>query len=154
MERLHYEEVTKVNIYEIARLSLTLPEEQQKCVAPNGFSIAEGSVHSNAYYRGIYDGKKPVGFFMLSIPNEDTKNTDKDRFYLWRFMIAYKEQHKHYGSEVLDYIVQLGKKFGHKELYTSCHIGDVSPYDFYIKYGFTDTGRMEDNEQVLRLNIT
>lgn len=155
MTRLNYREITKDNLFEIIELSNTLPEAQKRCVAPNVVSIAQGSVHSYAYYRGIYEGDKPVGFFMLSIPNEETKRTQTDNeFFLWRFMIRYDEQHKHFGTEALDHIVEIGRKLGHKELYTSCHIGEVSPYDFYIKYGFVDTGKVESNEQVLVLQLS
>jgi len=68
-------------------------------------------------------------------------------------MIAGEHQHKHYGSEVLDHIVQMGKKLGHKQLVTSCHMGEISPYDFYIKYGFIDTGKVDDGEEVLSLDL-
>lgn len=155
MKRLTYQEITKDNLIEIIELSNTLPEAQQQCVAPNVVSIAQGSVHSYAYYRGIYVGDKPVGFFMLSIPNEETKRTNKDNeFFLWRFMIKYDEQGNHYGSEALDHMVDIGRQLGHKELKTSCHMGDVSPYQFYINYGFVDTGTMEGGEEVLSLKIT
>lgn len=154
MKRLNYREITKDNLKEIVKLSDTLPEAQAKCVAPNVYSIAEGSVHSYAYYRGIYHGDKPVGFFMLSIPNEETAKTkDENDYYLWRFMIAHEEQHNHYGTEALDHIVELGKSLGHKELYTSCVMGEVSPYDFYLKYGFIDTKEVDHGEQVLLLKF-
>jgi len=32
-------------------------------------------------------------------------------------------------------------------------MGDISPYDFYIKYGFVDTGKVDDGEQVLELEL-
>jgi len=154
MDQLSYREITKDNLIEIIKLSNTLPDAQKRCVAPNVVSIAQGSVHSYAYYRGIYAGDKPVGFFMLSIPNEETEKLQKDNeFFLWRFMISYEEQHKHYGSKTLDHIVELGREMGFKELKTSCHIGEVSPYDFYLKYGFVDTNTVEDNEEVLVLKL-
>lgn len=154
MKKLNYREVTKDNLIEIMELSNTLPDEQKKCVASNVVSIAQGSVHSYAYYRGIYHGDKPVGFFMLSIPNEETKRTNVDNdFFLWRFMIKYDEQNKHYGNEALDYIVEIGRESGLKELQTSCHMGDVSPYKFYLKYGFIDTNKIEDGEQLLSYKI-
>lgn len=149
---LTYKEITNDNLIEIIKLSDTLTEGQKKCVAPNVFSIAEGSVNEHAYYRGIYLEDTPIGFFMVSIPTGDMiKKGDETDFFLWRFMIAYDYQHKHYGSKVLDYIVELGKELGFKKMLTSCHMGDVSPYDFYIKYGFIDTKRVEHDEQVLEL---
>ncbi|MBN2796764.1 MAG: GNAT family N-acetyltransferase [Clostridia bacterium] len=153
MIKLDFREIDKNNFYDIVKLSETLTPEQKDCVASNAYSIAEGSVHSYAYYRGIYADDKPVGFFMLLIPNEETKGTEWDKFCLWRFMIAYDEQNKHYGIRTLDHIVELAKKLGHKAIETSCHMGDVSPYKFYLKYGFIDTKVFSDGEQVLLLKI-
>ena len=149
---LNYREIDHKNFYDIVKLWKTLTKEQQKCVAPNSFSIAEGSVNPHAYYRGIFNDDTPVGFFMLYIPNkEKMEKDDENEFYLWRFMIAYEHQHKHYGTKVLDHIVEIAKEKGFKEMYTSCHIGEVSPYDFYLKYGFIDTGKVDEGEQVLHL---
>lgn len=154
MKRLNYREITKENLIPICKLSDTLSEGQKKCVAPNVYSIAQGSVHSYAYYRGIYLDDTPVGFFMLSIPNEETKESGEDNeFFLWRFMIAGEHQNKHYGSEVLDHMVEYGKSLGFTTLGTSCQMGEISPYDFYVKYGFVDTGKVDHGEQVLLLTF-
>lgn len=153
MSKLEFREIDEHNFYEIVKLSDTLTPEQKDCVAPNSYSIAEGSVHSYAYYRGIYADEKPVGFFMLLVPNEDTKGTDYDQFSLWRFMITFDEQKKHYGVETLDHIVALAKEMGHGKIHTSCHMAEVSPYEFYLKYGFIDTGKVDEGEQVLELTI-
>ena len=155
MGKLNYREITKKNIWKITDLSKTLKPGQEKCVAPNVFSIAQGSVNPNAYYRAIYLDDTPIGFFMLFIPDEASiKDPDEENdFYLWRFMIAGDYQNKHYGSKVLDHIVKMGKDLGFKELVTSCHMGEISPYQFYLKYGFIDTGRVEDGEEVLSLEI-
>lgn len=154
MKKLNYKEIDKDNVIDIMMLSKSLTEEQQKCVASNAVSIAQGSVHSYAYYRGVYHNDKPVGFFMLSIPNDETKKSNVDNdFYLWRLMIKLEEQHNHYGTEILDHIAEIGRELGHKELYTSCEMGEVSPYEFYLKYGFTDTNTVEDGEQVLLFKL-
>lgn len=149
---LNYRKITDENLNEVIKLSDTLTEGQKQCVAPNVYSIAEGSVNENAYYKGIYLDNTPIGFFMVSIPTEDMiKKGEETDFFLWRFMIAYDYQRKHYGSQVLDHIVTIAKSKGYKKMLTSCHMGEVSPYDFYIKYGFTDTGRVDHGEQVLEL---
>ncbi|PAT02725.1 hypothetical protein CI105_01845 [Candidatus Izimaplasma bacterium ZiA1] len=154
MKQLNYRKITKDNFYEIAALSKSLPQGQRDCVAPNSYSIAEGSVHSYAYYRGIYKDDEPVGFFMLTLPNEETAKSNEDNeFFLWRFMIKYEDQNKHYGYETLNHIIEIGKEHGHKKLKTSCHMGEVSPYKFYLKCGFIDTGKVEGGEQILILDI-
>jgi len=153
MSELNFREVSKENFYDIIKLSKTLTTEQQKCVAHNAFSIGEGSVNPNAYYRGIFLNDKPVGFFMLFIPNEESIKEGEKDFYLWRFMIAGDHQGKHFGVETLNHIVEMGKDLGFGELITSCHMGEVSPYDFYLKYGFIDTGKVDEGEQVLQYSF-
>ena len=155
MGELNYREITKKNIWKVTDLSKTLKPGQEKCVAPNVYSIAQGSVNPNAYYRAIYLDDTPIGFFMLFIPDEDSiKDPDEENdFFLWRFMIAGDYQGKHYGSKVLDHIVKMGKELGFNEVVTSCHMGEISPYKFYINYGFIDTGKVEDGEEVLSLEI-
>ena len=155
MKRLNYREIKKDNIWDVTKLSKTLKPGQEKCVAPNVYSIAEASVNPTAYFRGIYLEDTPIGFFMLAIPNEESIKDPEgvNDFYLWRFMIAGEHQHKHYGSEVLDHIIEVGKELGFKKLMTSCHMGKISPYQFYLKYGFIDTGKMDDGEQVLQLDF-
>ena len=153
MKSLKYQEITKGNFYEIIKLSKTLSNEQQKCVAHNAFSIGEGSVNPNAYYRGIYNDSTPVGFYMLFIPDEKSIKEGEKDFYLWRFMIAGDHQGKHFGFEALDHIVDMGRRLGYKKLVTSCHMGEVSPYKFYLKYGFIDTGEIDEGEQVLSIGL-
>lgn len=152
MGKLNYRKITEGNFHQIISLSDTLTKEQQACVAPNVYSIAQGSLKETAYYRGIFVEDTAIGFFMLDIPNEKSIDEEKD-FYLWRFMIAYDQQHKHYGTEALDHIVSIGKEHGFKQLVTSCHLGEVSPYQFYINYGFIDTHKMDGDEEVLILNF-
>jgi len=154
MSKLNFQEITQKNFYEVIKLSNTLTDAQQKCVAPNAFSIGEGSVNPNAYYRGIFLDDTAVGFFMLYV--SDVKNgvaKSNDKFYLWRFMIGYEYQNKHYGVQALNHIVEMGKKLGFDELSTSCHIGEERPYKFYLKYGFIDTGKVDGGEQVLSLKL-
>lgn len=153
MSNINYRKIDNKNIYEIMRLSRTLTPEQQRNVASNARSIAEGSVYSNAYYRGIYLDDTPIGFFMISIPDEASISRGEPEFFLWRFMIAFDYQRKHYGSTVLDYIIEIGKEHGFTELVTSCHVGGVSPYEFYIKYGFKENGKMYDGETGLVIQI-
>lgn len=68
-------------------------------------------------------------------------------------MIAGDEQNKHYGKRTLDHVVELAKSLGHQAVHTSCHMAEVSPYDFYLKYGFRDAGEIDEGEQVLILDL-
>ncbi len=131
----------------IAKLSETLSEAQRNCVADNMYSIAQASFYPDfAWHRGIYLGEEPIGFVMLDVGEQE--------YYLWRYMIARDYQRKSYGKKVLDMIVDKCRKDGVKVLKTSVELGAESPYDFYIGYGFVDTGeKLDCGEQVLRYDI-
>jgi hypothetical protein len=58
------------------------------------------------------------------------------------------------GAATLDAVVDyLGTRPGAEVLYTSCADGPRSPRGFYLRYGFTDTGRVLWGENVLALNL-
>jgi hypothetical protein len=60
-----------------------------------------------------------------------------------------------YGAGTLDAVVHyLGARPGADVLYTSCADGPGSPRGFYLRYGFTDTGRIMWGENVLALDVT
>jgi diamine N-acetyltransferase len=69
-------------------------------------------------------------------------------------MIAFDYQGKGYGKEVLDLIVNKCKEDQKDFLYTSCVMENDMPYQFYLKYGFIDTGVLEEDEEVLKLDIS
>ena len=47
----------------------------------------------------------------------------------------------------------LGTRPGADVLFTSCADGPGSPRGFYLRYGFTDTGRVMWGENVLALDL-
>ena len=145
--------ITNDNFDAIVDMSDTLTNEQKRCVAPNLYSIAEAYVNqANAWPRAIYLGDKPIGFIMLDLKPEHTPKDEK-AYYLWRFMIDHAYQNKGYGKQALDLIVKKCKYDSKDFLYTSCDIIDDMPYQFYLKYGFIDTGILDDDEEVLKLSL-
>ncbi len=65
-------------------------------------------------------------------------------------------QKKGYASEALDLVSSIFRNEGKQTFYTSCALKEdeeASPYDFYIKYGFVDTGIKDDDEEVLKLEL-
>ena len=154
MKNLKLKLVTEKNFDEITKLSDSLSDEQKKCVAPNMVSLAQAYVNKKrAWPRAIYLGDKPIGFIMLALWDDDIPKEDLPAYFLWRFMIAQDYQNKGYGSKVLDMIKEKCYKNNIKTLYTSCDMQGDQPYQFYMKYGFTDTGIMDDDEQILKLYL-
>lgn len=65
---------------------------------------------------------------------------------LWRLMIDRRYQRQGLGRRTLDavrkHIIGLGR---FRRLLTSCVPSPGGPKDFYLSYGFTETGRLWDN---------
>lgn len=147
-------EVNDDNLSKIIKLSETLTESQKNCVAPNVVSFAQAYFADTPWFRGIYLDEVPIGFVMLETFNKDLPEEDQPSAYLWRYMIAKDYQNKGYGSQILNQIIDFFTKQGYRTMYTSTVMEEPeSPYNFYIKYGFTDTGKQEEGEQVLKYDF-
>ncbi|MCP4123494.1 MAG: GNAT family N-acetyltransferase [Bacteroidetes bacterium] len=141
-------EVNKDNIIKI--LNLKVYEEQQDQVATNAISIAQGSVHEEAWYRGIYADDVPVGFVMLSL------NTIKKEYWIWRYMIDKEHQGKGYGKAALEQVVDFMRTQPDiKEIKLSYVPKEKGASDkFYANCGFIDTGEKEEGEIIMKRTLS
>lgn len=125
---------------------LEVHPDQTGFVAPNAVSIAQAHFEPKAWFRAAYAGEEPVGFAMLFI------DTEGPEYYLWRFMIAGEHQGKGYGKRALDLVVEHVRGLpGASELRSSYVPGERGPRDFYLRYGFEETGEVDEDEHVIRL---
>ena len=96
-----------------------------------------------------------VGFAMIS--DNIPQPMDEDLvgpYYLWKLLVDYRYQRQGYGAATLDAVsAYVRTRPGADVLYTSCREGDGSPRGFYLRYGFTDTGRVMWGENVLAYNL-
>ncbi len=146
--------LTHENLRTVIRLSDSLTASQGRCVAKNIVSIAQAYVSDTAWVRVIYLGDEVIGFVMLDLDECDVPDADRPAVGLWRFMIGRPWQGKGYGRQVLDQLVARFADRGIRAMYTSVVLGEPDgPYDFYIKYGFIDTGEKSDDEEILRLSL-
>jgi diamine N-acetyltransferase len=144
----------KVSLREItaetvrAICSLEVRQEQRGYVAPNAVSIAQAHFEPRAWFRAVYADETPVGFVMLH------DDPDKREYFLWRFMVAAEHQGKGYGRRALDLVVDhVRARPGAGELVSSYVPGDDGPGEFYRRYGFVETGEIEEGEAVIRLGL-
>lgn len=139
-------EITKDTVRTV--IGLKVAAGQEHFVAPNAFSIAEAHFSDIAWFRAIYAGETPVGFIMLA------DDPSKPEYFLWRLMIDARQQGKGYGRRAVEQLIDYVKtRPSATELLVSYVPGDGSPRDFYMKLGFQETGRVEDDEIVLRLPL-
>jgi diamine N-acetyltransferase len=133
-----------------AVLALDVELSQQQFVASNAVSLAEAHFNPGAWFRAVYADDLLVGFVMLfdpavpgAIASDPVEPTD---MVLWRLMIDRRYQRRGLGRRTLDavrrHIVGLGR---FRRLLTSYIPGPGGPKDFYLGYGFAETGRLWDD---------
>lgn len=122
-------------------------------VAPNAVSIAEASFYDEAWFRAIYDDDEPVGFVMLYDPTLAETPEEPD-FFLWRLMIDKSSQRKGVGHQAVDRLIEHVKtRPGAKRLFVShAKLADALGR-FYGSFGFVYTGKEEDGEKVMVLEL-
>lgn len=141
-------EITDANIEECC--SLAVAQGQQEYIASNQSSL-ETAKESPEIARpfAIYVDGKMVGFTMFAF-DEEYEDPD-DRYWLWRFMIDEKMQGRGYGSLALREIITYFQKKGANNITLSTKESNHTALALYHKFGFRETGGMNDGEIVLRL---
>lgn len=140
-------EVTRENLDEI--LDLKVAPEQEHFVANNAVSIAEAHFYpETAWFRAIYADETPVGFMMLS------EDAAKPEYFLWRLMLDARYQKFGFAARAMALLFEYVRTRPDAiEIFTSCVPGDGSPFGFYEKLGFSDTGKMDEDEVVMRRDL-
>ncbi|MBO4284375.1 MAG: GNAT family N-acetyltransferase [Clostridia bacterium] len=134
-----------------AVLALSVREDQ-RFVAPNDVSLRQADeVNAEdpgaARPFGIYADEKLVGFCMFAFTPE--ADEPDDRYWLWRFMIDKNEQGKGYGQAALAEIIRYFKDHGADILYLSTEPENEVGLHVYHKFGFRETGIIDEDEAVL-----
>ncbi len=140
-------EITRDTVRSITRLAVA--PEQEQFVASNAVSIAQAYFDREiAWFRAVYADETPVGFVMVEVQPE------LGEYFLWRFMIDQRYQGRGYGRRALERVVEHVRTLPNaRSLGTSYVPGEGSPGPFYHRFGFVDTGEMDDDELVTRLAL-
>lgn len=145
-ETVTLREITAETVRTICELEVA--PDQRGFVAPNSVSIAQAHFEPKAWFRAVYAGDEPVGFVMLS------SDPERELCFLWRFMIAAEHQGAGYGRQALDLVVEHVRGLpGATALLSSFVPGDRGPAAFYRRYGFVETGEVDEGEHVIRLAL-
>jgi diamine N-acetyltransferase len=143
-----------------AALAVRRGPGQERFVASveKSFADALESPEGRPRYWAVCDGEAVVGFAMISdgIPEAELEAdpTLIGSYFLWRLLIDERHQREGYGTAALDAIVAYvrGRPDG-TALFTSCVPGEGTPQPFYERYGFVPTGRLVEDEILLRLDL-
>ena len=99
------------------------------------------------WMRGVLADGERVGFVMLA---EVTPYHPEP--FLWRLLVDRMHQRRGIGSMILAVLQADLTELGHRTLLTSWHPGPGTPEPFYVRHGFTPTGRLVDDEVEARLS--
>jgi diamine N-acetyltransferase len=138
-------DITKENFRECTKLRV---REDQPFVAPNIYSIAQSKVEPEYMCKAIYNDQTMVGFIMYAL------DYPKHQIYLCRFMIDERHQHKGYGLAALEWLRDMAMADPLiDEIELSTRPQNKNGIRIYEKFGFRDTGRMDEGEEVLVMKV-
>ena len=121
LDQLHLEKITWDNCDAI--MNLHVAKEQRDFVASNKDSFVDGFVRiidegKKVFPFGIYLGKKPVGFIMITYDVGEDNGEEpsaewflRNSYFLWRFMIDRRYQGKGYGRKAMELALDFIRTF-------------------------------------------
>lgn len=133
----------------IEAFNLKLNDGQEKFVSHPIRSLAQAYVYYNQCCPfGIYLDDKMIGYVMVIY------DYDLEEYNIWHMMIDREYQHKGYGQmameKCLSYIKT--KPFGSSgKVVLTCNKDNFGAMHLYGKFGFSETGNMDDDEIELAL---
>ena len=134
--------------------SLRVASGQERLVAPNAVSIAQAYFEPAAWFRAIHADDGLVGFAMLYDPSRVAAPELPDVCYLWRFMIAEPFQRQGHGGAALTRLIDHARTLPRVRTFRLSFVPvDGSPRDFYFRFGFRETGAMDEDEVVMDLAL-
>lgn len=140
-----FREITEKNFIECINLKV---RDDQRYVASNVFSIAQSKVEPVWIPWAIYAEETLVGFMMYLL------NYPKKNLYVCRLMIDQRYQHKGYGKAALDIVKEIAMQDpGVEFIELSTNPDNLYGIKFYEKFGFKDTGVLDDGEEVFVLDL-
>jgi len=131
--------------------NLKLGKEQEKFVSNPIRSLAQAYVYYNQCVPfGIFDGDIMLGYVMVIYDYELAE------YNIWHMMIDLAYQHRGYGAlalrECLDYISS--KPFGSSnKVVLTCNKDNFIALHLYNKFGFRETGNLDEDEIELALYL-
>lgn len=150
--RVTLREITEDTVVSIVKLSVA--EHQKAFVAPNAVSLAQALFSQEAWYRAIYVGDEPAGFVMLYDESLREPRPESPAIGVWRFMVDERFQGRGVGRVALLKVIEHVRA---KDLFTTLELSYVpaegNPEPFYRALGFRPTGRIDDGEVVLALDL-
>jgi diamine N-acetyltransferase len=151
---LERREVTRDTLWTL--IGLEVRADQRDLVSSNIKTFAEAPFEPGSQVWGLWDGDTPVGLMAMVHPDEYPyfqPGDDREAAYLWRLMIAAPCQGRGYGRQAIALAVQVAWDWGCPRI--TAGVSDVahSNMGFYERLGFRWTGRYEEGEKVIVMDL-
>lgn len=139
--------ITAENVRAVCDLSVSA--EQERFVASTAVSLAEAGVYPQAWCRAMeVSGVGLVGFVML----HDT--TEEPGYMLWRLLVDQRFQGRGYGGAAVRSVAEYVRgRPDAVRLKVGARRGTGSPRAFYEALGFSPTGEVFGDEDVLVVDL-
>jgi len=142
-------EVTDENRPAVLALSVASAQERFVGTVARALRDAEEIPEGKPWYRAIYADDQPVGFLMLSWNVTPDPPRIIGPWFLWNLLIDERHQRRGYGGEAVRFVADIVRANGTAELLTSCVPADDGPEPFYRRIGFTPTGELDENGEII-----
>jgi GNAT superfamily N-acetyltransferase len=139
-----------------AVLAVTLAPEQEPYVGSVAEALEEARdvPEGKPWFRAVFDGELAVGFVMLSWNVPPNPPEIIGPWYLWKLIVDHRYQGRGYGRAIIEKVVEIVRDEGAKTLFTSYALGPDNPGPFYQRVGFTPTGAVNiDGEIIVALEL-
>ena len=142
-------EVTDENRPAVLALSVAAAQERFVGTVAGALRDAEEIPEAKPWFRAIYADDQPVGFLMLSWDVTPDPPRIIGPWFLWKLLIDERHQHHGYGRDAVGLAADIVRANGAAELLTSCVPADGGPEPFYRRIGFTPTGDLDENGEII-----
>ena len=145
-------EITADTVREV--VSLSVSDSQNRFVAPNAVSLSQALFARTAWYRAIYLESVPVGFVMLADDSLIEPLPEHPEIVVWRFMVDARHQRKGIGRAAMLLVIEHARSRGVFNTLKLSHVpGEGGPEPLYRDLGFKPTGKVEDGEVEMELQL-
>ncbi len=138
-------------------IGLSVRDDQRDLVSANMRTLAEAPYEPGAVVWGLWDGEVPVGLMAMVDPEGVRLYgpfVQAGAAYLWRLMITAECQGRGYGGQALRFAIAIARCWGAGHLVTGVNDVPHGNRGFYLRYGFIDTGVVEEGDLLLVLPLS
>jgi diamine N-acetyltransferase len=139
-----------------AVLAVKLPPEQERYVGSVAEALDEAreTPEGKPWYRAVFDGELAVGFVMISWNVPPNPPEIIGPWYLWKLIVDSRYQGRGYGRAIIEKVAEIVRAEGAETLLTSYALGPDNPGPFYQHLGFSPTGEVNiDGEIIIALKL-